>query len=299
MSDFKVNSITDRSGINGPVFAGVSTNASSGCMIIPKGNTGYRTIPESVATDGLVGYYDAGNTASYSGSGTTWFDLSDNANHGTISGATFNSSNGGYFTFDGTNDLVTVPYQQNFMRVNQVSNHTQLTYDLFMKFAAGTGGNFMGVSVNGGHGSGGLFYGNNSASPHHNLSDKDFSNRTFTLIYTPTDPESDTNYGAHFNTDPDDLWVHVVVSWDFFTASGTFYHNGEVMKGQFQNKTTTNGLPKVSYNQNQVDNLAGGRYVNSQNYEAYDVAIIKLYNRALSEEEVKGNFNAHRGRFGI
>jgi len=71
------------------------------------------------------------------------------------------------------------------------------------------------------------------------------------------------------------------------------------MKGQFQNKTTTNGLPKVSYNQNQVDNLAGGRYVNSQNYEAYDVAIIKLYNRALSEEEVKGNFNAHRRRFGI
>ena len=42
MSDFKVNSITDRSGYCGPVIAGVSTNASSGCMIIPKGPTSYR-----------------------------------------------------------------------------------------------------------------------------------------------------------------------------------------------------------------------------------------------------------------
>ena len=85
----------------------------------------------------------------------------------------------------------------------------------------------------------------------------------------------------------------------YIDTSGTFYHNGEVMKGQFQNLITANGIRTVSYNQNQVDNLAGGRYVNSQNYEAYDVAIIKLYNRTLSEEEVKGNFNAHRGRFGI
>ena len=42
MSDFKVNSITDRSGYCGPVIAGVSTNASSGCMIIPKGPTEFR-----------------------------------------------------------------------------------------------------------------------------------------------------------------------------------------------------------------------------------------------------------------
>ena len=42
MSDFKVNSITDRSGYCGPVIAGVSTNASSGCMILPKGPTEFR-----------------------------------------------------------------------------------------------------------------------------------------------------------------------------------------------------------------------------------------------------------------
>ena len=92
---------------------------------------------------------------------------------------------------------------------------------------------------------------------------------------------------------------HLEYLLKYDSVNGTFYHNGEVMKGQFRNLAASNGIPTVSYNQNQVDNLAGGRYVNSQNYEAYDVAIIKLYNRTLSKEEVKGNFNAHRGRFGI
>ena len=39
MSDFKVNSITNKNGDFGPTISGVSTNASSGCMIIPKGST--------------------------------------------------------------------------------------------------------------------------------------------------------------------------------------------------------------------------------------------------------------------
>ena len=42
MSQFKINSITDRSGYCGPVIAGVSTNNSTGCMIIPAGPTEHR-----------------------------------------------------------------------------------------------------------------------------------------------------------------------------------------------------------------------------------------------------------------
>ena len=42
MSKFKINSITDRSGYCGPVIAGVSTNNSTGCMIIPVGPTEHR-----------------------------------------------------------------------------------------------------------------------------------------------------------------------------------------------------------------------------------------------------------------
>ena len=37
MSQFKINSITDKTGTSGPVIAGISTNKSTGCMIIPAG----------------------------------------------------------------------------------------------------------------------------------------------------------------------------------------------------------------------------------------------------------------------
>ena len=42
MSKFKINSITNKEGTFGPVIAGVSTNNSTGCMIIPAGPTEHR-----------------------------------------------------------------------------------------------------------------------------------------------------------------------------------------------------------------------------------------------------------------
>ena len=300
MSDFKINSIATKQGQHGPVIAGVSTVNSTGCMKIPSGKTVNRLISEEVVTDGLVGYYDAGNTNSYSGSGTTWNDLSNNTNHATISGSTFNSNFGGYFANDGSNDLITVPYQTNPMRVNQYFSHLQLTYDLFVRFS--TQGDFMGVSVNGGQGSGGLYYGNNTASPFNGLSEVATS-RTITFKFTPGDPNSDTNFGAHFNSNPDGEWVHIVASLDLSGGNGftnsEFYQNGNKLDKKYKNKGTKSFSPTTSYNQNQVDNLAGGRYVNSQSYRQHDVAIIKLYDRVLTQDEVQRNFTAHRGRFSI
>jgi hypothetical protein len=55
---------------------------------------------------GMVLYLDAGLTDSYPGSGSTWYDLSGNGNHGTINGAAYSSSQGGVFEFDGINDNI-------------------------------------------------------------------------------------------------------------------------------------------------------------------------------------------------
>jgi hypothetical protein len=54
-----------------------------------KGNNNYVApiIPfqaPAIITNGLVLNLDAGNPASYSGSGTTWTDLSGNGNNGTL-----------------------------------------------------------------------------------------------------------------------------------------------------------------------------------------------------------------------
>ena len=60
----------------------------------------------SIITTGLLTHLDAGNIASYSGSGTTWTDLSGNSRNATlINGVTYSSSNGGTLVFDGVNDL--------------------------------------------------------------------------------------------------------------------------------------------------------------------------------------------------
>jgi|9_EtaG_2_1085328.scaffolds.fasta_scaffold07313_5 hypothetical protein len=61
----------------------------------------------NVIEDGLVFAIDAGNTKSYPGSGTTWSDISGQGNNGTLTnGPTYSSADGGYFTFDGTDDYV-------------------------------------------------------------------------------------------------------------------------------------------------------------------------------------------------
>ena len=60
-----------------------------------------------VVTNGLVGYWDAGSSRSYPGSGNSWFDLSGNVNTGTLNGSpTFSNTNGGKITFNGTDQRV-------------------------------------------------------------------------------------------------------------------------------------------------------------------------------------------------
>jgi hypothetical protein len=62
---------------------------------------------DNIVRDGLVLDLDAGISASYPGSGTTWTDLSGNGNTGTLTnGPTYSSANGGSIVFDGTDDVV-------------------------------------------------------------------------------------------------------------------------------------------------------------------------------------------------
>ena len=64
-------------------------------------------VPPVLATSTL--YLDASNTTSYPPpqTGSTWFDISGNSHNGSISGPIFNS--GGWFDYDGTSDVVSIP----------------------------------------------------------------------------------------------------------------------------------------------------------------------------------------------
>ena len=86
----------------------------------------------NIATSGLVLYLDATNENSYSGSGSTWHDLSPNQNDGIISGTTFNSNGGEGFIFGGSSsDYITVADDTSLdMDNNQMTISYQITPDL-------------------------------------------------------------------------------------------------------------------------------------------------------------------------
>lgn len=59
---------------------------------------------------GMVMHLDAGNPASYSGTGTTWTDISGLGNNGTlVNNPVYNSSNGGNLVFNGSTTYVNAP----------------------------------------------------------------------------------------------------------------------------------------------------------------------------------------------
>ena len=87
-----------------------------------------------IVTDGLVLALDAGNTKSYPGTGTTWFDKSRFSNNGTlVNGPTFNTGSGGSIVFDGVDDYVNVTNQP-------LITPGSMTYEIvFMPKANGNG----------------------------------------------------------------------------------------------------------------------------------------------------------------
>jgi hypothetical protein len=91
-------------------------------------------------TSSMLLYLDAGNPYSYNGSGSTWYDLSGRNNNTTAISSpapTYSSSNGGYFTFNGTstyfqttpsNYNVTYTGKTTFFAAQLASAMTNYTY---------------------------------------------------------------------------------------------------------------------------------------------------------------------------
>ena len=69
-------------------------------------NIGWTSSLPSIAppyiTESLQFYVDAGLSESYSGTGTTWYDISGNSRNLTMNSLSYSSNNGGYIIFDGS-----------------------------------------------------------------------------------------------------------------------------------------------------------------------------------------------------
>jgi len=76
--------------------------------------------PPTGPVSGSTLYFDAGNYASYPGSGNTWYDLSGNDHNGTLTNLKFDPKNGGTLYFPG-NGYCATPYDA---LVNLGANYT-------------------------------------------------------------------------------------------------------------------------------------------------------------------------------
>jgi hypothetical protein len=230
----------------------------------------YRNGPK-ITTDGLVLCLDAAISKSYPGSGTSWIDLSTNKKNATLANSpSYSSVNKGFFSFDGTNEKA---YTSTIITPSTGDFTACFAYQL-----TGTGGR------------GGLFE-RKLTSPYNGWSlgqggngnwsftvsgTSDFNNR---ISVTMTYPTTNTWY------------VDCAVYEN--GNSVTTYRNGEYTgntTGASQGNLSSQGTP---------DPLKIASRDNSSIYLPCKVAYVMIYNKALSSDEVRQNFNATRGRFGV
>lgn len=213
-----------------------------------------------IVTDGLVLCLDAGDRKSYSGSGSTWTDRSGNGNDGTINGATFTSNNNGYFSFDGTDDTVSI---------TEITLTTQWTISYW--FYHNSASSFdMTIGKNGD--SGNRFY--------HRDTGSDYKLRVHN--------NDNVNVADMPIGDKRQEWVHLAYSMNSSAGKVIGWVNGENSLDVSSSKTATFVIDKL-----------GQPYTGTSFYWLGYIGPVHVHNKQLTDAEALQNFNAQRGRFGI
>jgi hypothetical protein len=228
-----------------------------------------------IVTDGLVMYLDAGNNRSYASGSTSWLDLSRGENNGTLTnGPTFSSANGGSIVFDGTNDYVDIATLAN---IHYTSSLTLESWVLLT--GTGVGGGYRGI----------VGKGLTDTDEEYSLSVSTGANKIYMDVGGGSGPYIDATYVSSLNTTYHIVGTHQRVVG---TSTLTIYVNGN-----FISNTTAGSTQAL--NSNSYNTVIGSRFsTGSQSWPGY-IYNVKMYNRALSAQEVLQNYNALKGRFNL
>lgn len=224
--------------------------------------------------DGNLKFYiDAAQTNSYPGSGATWYDISTSQSNVTLSGSpTFSSAvTGGNIKF--------VPGSTQYgVTSTNLGNMPKWTAEAWVKVNATLTGQVTSAITNQYNLSNALNYsiGTNKSPGDYNLCVGFFD-------------------GAWHNTagfvPALDTWYQVVGTYD--GTSLVQYVNGTA-NGSAVSYTGTASSGGVTRIARRWDETTA-----STNLFPGDIAVVRIYNRALTADEVSQNFNAHRRRFNI
>lgn len=230
-------------------------------------------VMDVIVTSGLVLYLDAANPASYSGSGTTWSDLSGNGNHGALTGGvTFSALNGGALVFDGVNDSFGTDANIDLTGTDQITiqvlvktttTQTQLIAEHSVNWNSN---NAFGIAIESGN-----------------------------VLFT----DHNQGYNALHSvaTINDNGWHLLTGTID--RSLGSANQNVAYLDGASPNNTL---IPSLS-NDNSGNYLSHKFYVGSRAGSSYffdgTIAKVLLYDRALTAEEIQQNFESIRADYGL
>lgn len=228
-----------------------------------------------IVSDGLVLHIDAANPRSYDGSSTTWYNLAPYQYSASLAnGPTFSSSNKGRITLDGSNDYISANNDtlKSLFPTTKVSHFTwcypisqgQIVAELG-QLAINTGWHDSNIEIS----SGGVF----------SISTWDgslLSNKVVSSAYS-------------FNN-----WYYVGFSYD--GTALTAYINGKSIGSVTFARVAPylNGY-ELYYALGAIDSTAMG----TSAYCNMNISSFKLYNRNITADEVKQNYNATKGRFNL
>jgi len=225
----------------------------------------------SVVRDGLVLYLDAANPKSYPRTGTTINNLSNNLKNASMVGTTFNSENQGFFVFDGVDDGVNI---SSFSITNNFSVEfwclPESSHQIDVESTSSTAGTsgqkyLIGANHMSSNGGFGVSVGNNGVSVYEHGDG-----------YMPPLLVHETNINS---------FTQITIV--YVNKQPRLYINGVFIK---------NGLTSLKSSVFLIGNNVGygdyGRYQGK-------LSCIKYYNRSLTENEIKQNFESLRGRYGI
>ena len=222
-----------------------------------------------VVDTSLTLWLDAGQPDSYSGSGSTWTDLSGNGNNGTLVNAPSFISNdgGGCIQLDGINNYITLP-TTGFAPAS-------LTIDYWIKRISDNG--YFWVI-------------DNADQPELRML---FQSSGKLQMYFYDD-------GAYFSTSlstttfSTDSWYNITAT--LTNGSQNVYINGN------QEIITTTGTYTGNPSSNAGEHTLGTYNRPGPGYGGYAnvrIGCYMFYNRVLTADEITTNFNALRGRYGI
>jgi len=217
-----------------------------------------------IVTDGLALHLDAGNSKSYPGSGTSWYDLSGNNKHFSWSSTPPHNSIGvPYFS---TNGRTCSGPASNSFGINNTSGYTIITVCILNSIANYTTFNFYGSGTY----SRGIFA---------HLS---WGNQNVYFDQGGCCASSQRINAAFSN---------LTTKW-FFTIFRRKGNERRLYQNLTSRASTTVGAANINLTS------TGARVVDTTSWNA-KLSMFSVYNRGLEDYEIEDFYNAFKGRFGL